>query len=237
MNVGSAGYCAADGEHIWVSRGATGQLVQVRPARGAILGTWAGAPAARRLVVAAGRVYAAAAPASQPGALYLLDPRQGPTAMTLAAANLGNDATGLAFDGARLWTANLSGSVSIITLQAAIPYPVTTVSAGFTSPTGILYDGSNIWVTDNVANRLYKLNASGAIIQSVTVGAQPWQPVFDGTNIWVPNISDDSITVVQASTGAVVATITSDATNALSSPLGAAFDGERVLVATGVRTA
>jgi hypothetical protein len=37
---------------------------------------------------------------------------------------------------------NLSGFVSIITLQAA--YPVTTVSAGFTSPTGILYDGSNI---------------------------------------------------------------------------------------------
>ena len=130
---------------------------------------------------------------------------------------------------------NLSGFVSIITLQAA--YPVTTVSAGFTSPTGILYDGSNIWVTDNVANRLYKLNASGAIIQSVTVGAQPWQPVFDGTNTWVPNISDDSITVVQASTGAVVATITPDATNALSSPLGAAFDGERVLVTTGIRTA
>ncbi len=41
----------------------------------------------------------------------------------------------------------------------------------------------------------------------------PQFPVFDGTNIWVPNFFSNSITVVQASTGNVVATIASDATN------------------------
>ena len=50
------------------------------------------------------------------------------------------------------------------------------------------------------------------------------------TNIWVPNFFDSSITVVQASTGNVVATITADATNMLNGPASASFDGERVLV-------
>jgi hypothetical protein len=230
INVGSAAHCAADGEHIWVSRGASGQVVQVQASTGRILGSWTGATNSRRIVAAAGKVYVVAAPANQPGALYFLDPTQAPGAMTLAAGNLGNDATGLAFDGSRLWTANLTGSVSIITPQASPPYPVTTVSTGFTSPAAVLYDGSNIWVTDSVANKLFKLNASGAIIQTVNVGQLPWQPTFDGTNIWVPNHTDGSITVVQASTGAVVATITPDPTNLLNFPLGASFDGERVLI-------
>ena len=55
-------------------------------------------------------------------------------------------------------------------------------------------------------------------------------PVFDGTNIWVPNLLGNSITVVQASTGTVMATIAADANNLLSDPSAATFDGERVLV-------
>jgi 6-phosphogluconolactonase len=54
--------------------------------------------------------------------------------------------------------------------------------------------------------------------------------VFDGTNIWVPNENSNSITVVQASTGNVVATISADANNKLSGPTTASFDGERILV-------
>jgi YVTN family beta-propeller protein len=46
----------------------------------------------------------------------------------------------------------------------------------------------------------------------------------------VPNQGDSSITVVQASTGNVVATISADASNQLNFPTSASFDGERVLV-------
>lgn len=52
----------------------------------------------------------------------------------------------------------------------------------------------------------------------------------DGANIWVPNGMDSSITVVSASSGAIVATIPADASNKLSGPVQTAFDGERVLV-------
>ena len=58
----------------------------------------------------------------------------------------------------------------------------------------------------------------------------PVYPAFDGANIWVPNQGSNSITVVQASTGNVVATIMADPSNLLDAPDTAVFDGERVLV-------
>jgi DNA-binding beta-propeller fold protein YncE len=110
-------------------------------------------------------------------------------------------------------------------------FSVTTVTTGFTNPYGILYDGAHIWVTDTGAGALLKLDSVGNIIQTIAVGALPGFPVFDGVNIWVPNYNDNSITVVQAATGNVVATINSDASNQLDGPNGASFDGERILVA------
>ena len=86
-----------------------------------------------------------------------------------------------------------------------------------------------MWVTDQVANALRRLNANGAVVQTIPVGIDPGFMTFDSANIWVPDY-DGSITVVQASTGTVVATITSNAANRLSNSQAAAFDGERILV-------
>jgi hypothetical protein len=46
----------------------------------------------------------------------------------------------------------------------------------------------------------------------------------------VPNINSNSLTVVQASSGNVAATISADASNLLNAPISASFDGERILV-------
>ena len=74
---------------------------------------------------------------------------------------------------------------------------------------------------------LRKLDSSGAIVQSVPVGLHPQFPVFDGSNIWVPNLISQSVSVVRARDGMVLATLTG---NGLNSPAEAAFDGQRVLV-------
>jgi hypothetical protein len=60
--------------------------------------------------------------------------------------------------------------------------------------------------------------------------SQPLYPIFDGTNIWVPNLGSSSVSVVRASSGAVLATLTG---NGLNGPFVAAFDGQRVLVTSG----
>lgn len=64
-------------------------------------------------------------------------------------------------------------------------------------------------------------------MQTVRVGSIPAYPIFDGTNIWVPNADSNSVSVVRASTGQVLATL---AGKGLNDPGVAAFDGERILV-------
>ncbi len=220
--------CAADGQDIWTTT--LGQLVQVQANTGKILGTWTGATDSYGVLVAAGKIFVTGT--TSPGSLYVIDPTLPPGAVTVAATTLGVSPQGIAFDGTNLWTANEGppGSVSIITPQSTTPYPVTTVTTGFTNPWGILYDGSHIWVTDFGKNALLQLDSVGNIVKTVTVGNLPQFPAFDGTNIWVPNLGDNSITIVQAATGNVVATITANASNKLVSPTGGSFDGERVMV-------
>jgi hypothetical protein len=215
--------CDADGADIWLTT-AAGTVVEVQANTGKVLGTWTGASGAAGVVAVAGKIFVAGYGA---GSLYEIDPTQSPGAVTLVATTLGMEPAGIAFDGNFLWTANADGSVSGIAPTS--PYAVYNVSTGFTSPTGILFDGANIWVTDLGAGMLFKLDL-GAIVQSVPVGVFPQSPVFDGANIWVPNYVSNSVTVVQASTGTVVATINADASNHLNHPTAASFDGERVMV-------
>ena len=72
-----------------------------------------------------------------------------------------------------------SGSVSIVTPGATIPWTVTTVTAGFNTPDGALHDGANIWVADALLNgTLLKLGSPGPFSETVTVGIAPGFPAF-----------------------------------------------------------
>jgi hypothetical protein len=172
-----------------------------------------------------GRVFAVGN--ASPGSLYRIDPSQAVGAVTTVASTLGNLALSPAFDGSRIWVSNMGGSVSIVTPGATIPWTVTTVTAGFNTPWGALFDSANVWVADEGANTLLMLDSSGSVLATVTVGVSPRFPVFDGGNIWVPNSGSNSVTVVRAANGAVLQTLTG---NGLDSPRAAAFDGQRILV-------
>jgi DNA-binding beta-propeller fold protein YncE len=222
-------YCAADGQFIWVENAVFGEVEQVDASTGTILGTWTNATFATGVVSAAGKIFVAGE--TSPGKVYVIYPTGSPGPVGVAATGLGNQPLSMAFDGTNLWTANYGGgSVSIIPILASTPYTVTNVSAGFTNPWSLVFDGAHIWVVDAGAHKLFKLSAAGAILQTVAVGANAQFAGFDGANIWVPNFDDNSITVVQASTGAVVATIVTNANNLLNGPEAVSFDGERVLV-------
>lgn len=100
---------------------------------------------------------------------------------------------------------------------------------GFLGPEGLLFDGTNVWVTDQ--NKLRRLDANGAILQTVDLTYPGHQPVFDGANIWVPESDGvlSSVKVVRAATGEILATLPMPDL-ADSSVRTAAFDGRRVLV-------
>lgn len=221
-------YVESDGSDLWVANTGGGTISRVRASDGKLLETWTAATSAFGVLAAKGMIFIAGF--QSVGALYQIDPSQPPGAVTLVTNSLGAFPRGISFDGTRVWTANSGGSVSIVSLDPLIS---STVTAGFSNPFGILDDGSNIWVTDATAAKLFKLDQSGAIIQAVDTGSSPAFPVFDGTNIWVPNTNSNSVTVVRASTGAVLATL---AGNGLNSPFTAAFDGERVLITNVIGT-
>jgi hypothetical protein len=219
-----------DGTDLWVANRVSDSVMRIRPGDGKVLDTWTGADAASGIVAAMGRIFVTGQ--TNPGALYVIDPTQPAGAVTTLTSSLGIAPLGIAFDGSRICTANFDGSVSIVSLN---PTMVTTVSTGFTSLVGMLYDGANIWVTDRGPNTLHKLNSDGSIAQTINVGTNPLHPVFEGTNIWVTNTDSDSVTVVRVkgvvgnplATAFVLATLTG---NGLEEPIQAAFDGERILV-------
>jgi hypothetical protein len=216
----------SDGEDIWSSDLWSGSVKRLHASDGKLLGVWTGVPTAWGLCVADGKIYTASA--TTPGQLSVINPKLAPGPVTVGANNLGGKTQYLAYDGEYMWTADYSGSVSQVNIHASMPWPVSIFSAGFSHPNGILYDGNNIWITDAGDDTLKKLDPiDGSVIQTVPVGDNPHSPVFDGANIWVPNFSSNSITVVRASSGVVLATLTG---NGLDKPAMAAFDGERILV-------
>lgn len=223
---------ATDGLDLWVTNGPTDAVSRIRSSDGRLLETWTGASGASSPLSAAGKIFVTGD--LSPGRLYRIDPSQPAGAVTTLASNLGANPHGIAFDGSLIWTANLavSGGVSIVTPGATIPWTVTTVTSGFSILSAIVYDGNNVWVSDESVGRIFKLDASGAILQTVTVATSPLAMVFDGANLWVTHNSS-AISVVHASTGAVLATLTG---NGLNGPSAAAFDGQRILVSnlTGV---
>jgi hypothetical protein len=216
----------SDGAELWVPNLVSGSVSRVRGSDGKVTETWSGATSAYGVVVAMGQVFVTGA--TNPGVIYQIDPRQPVGAVQVLQSIAGIRPHGIAFDGARLWTANLGspgvGSVTSITLSSAVE---NTVTSGFSRPEGILYDGSNIWVTDSGDNTLKQLDAAGKILHVVPVGSGPQNPVFDGINIWVPNSLDNTVTVVRAATAAVLQTLSG---NGLRAPMAAAFDGQRIMV-------
>ncbi|HTN72621.1 MAG TPA: hypothetical protein VMO00_16190 [Methylomirabilota bacterium] len=215
-----------DGADLWVA--VSGQVARVRASDSKLLETWTNATGATNLIPVKGSIFVGG------NSLYLIDPTQpaGPVAMI---DNLPTPAHGIAYDGRFIWTANAAfsgtgGSVSSVNVYP--PYTISHGFVGFTSPEGILFDGSNIWVTDLGDDKLKQLDSSGNIIRSVSVGDAPGHAAFDGTNIWVPNQvggGTGTISVVRA-TGALAGTVLATLSgNGLSDPLQVAFDGERML--------
>ena len=62
------------------------------------------------------------------------------------------------------------------------------------APGGVVFDGKEIWVTNEDSNNVMRLRPSdGAVLETVTVGTLPLQVTSEGANIWVTNGRSDSV--------------------------------------------
>jgi DNA-binding beta-propeller fold protein YncE len=213
----------SDGELVWVANFVGNSISCIQASDGKLIKTYTGVTKPRALVVARGKIYVAG---NEPaGKLYSIDPTSASSTATFV-TDIGSNPIALAFDGEFIWCTNFVGNIYRINFD---PDPVVAiVDPALGIPASLIYDGANIWVIDQGDNKIKKLNGGGtSVLQDVVVGSSAQPPIFDGTNIWVPNYNNDTITVIRASTGVVLATLTG---NGLNGPGQVAFDGERILV-------
>ena len=94
------------------------------------------------------------------------------------------------------------------------------------APSGIAFDGANIWVTNYWSNSVTKLRANdGANLGTFTVGELPAGIAFDGANIWVANEVSGNVSKLRASDRASMGTYPVG-----TYPARIAFDGANIWV-------
>jgi S-layer homology domain len=214
------GPVACDGSDVWV--GSSSGMRRVRGSDGRTVEVWPGVYGGQ-VLAAMGRIFVAT---GDPGQLYMIDPSQPPGSAVLVADGLGGDPQSIAFDGQRIWTGNRVGhSVSIVQPGAATPWSVTNVTQGFDSPMGVVYDGTNMWVSDAPVGKIHRLDSSGAILNSYLVGDGVGVPLYDGANLWIPTCC--GISVMRPADGTSVGGVPAPANG---TPVRLAFDGRRILL-------
>lgn len=95
-------------------------------------------------------------------------------------------------------------------------------------PSGLAVDQTHaaVWVAMFAANEVVEFAQNCATIRTVSTGNNPNGVAFDGTNVWVANYGSNTVTKINASTGAVIGTY-----GVGVNPRGVAYDGFRIWVA------
>lgn len=111
---------------------------------------------------------------------------------------------------------------------AQIGQPVQSFPSPENRPTGLTWDGQNLWIADIGTNRIYKLNpANGTVISSIsgpvdaTINGLAW----DGTDLWCSDNGDaNKIYRLDKNNGNILQSISLSS----GSPRGITFDGTNI---------
>ncbi len=110
----------------------------------------------------------------------------------------------------------------------ALPGTNFALPVGAIGPSGIAFDGTNIWTANYNTNNVSRINAATGVGFNFALPAgasRPFGIVFDGTNIWTTNFNSNDVSRIDAATG--VGTnfaLPAGATN----PQGITFDGSNI---------
>jgi YVTN family beta-propeller protein len=145
---------------------------------------------------------------------------------------------GVAFDGTNIWIANSTtgpaltptGRVSKINpATGAIIAEFPTSATANSGPVGVAFDGTNIWVTNNTAGTVSRIDrTTNAVTEFPTSNssAEPWGVAFDGTSIWVANGVTNHVSKIDPVTGSILFEVNT----AGVLPQEIAFDGSSIWV-------
>jgi hypothetical protein len=126
----------------------------------------------------------------------------------------------------------LTKTASVTSSQIAPNISSTSFRVG-AQPTGMLFDGNYVWISNNSSNSVTKLQPDdGTVLGTFSTGSYPVGLAFDGVNIWVAdfgfNGAGNTATVLSARTGRPVPF---SPVPVGQGPRGLAFDGANIWAA------
>jgi hypothetical protein len=158
--------------------------------------------------------------------IYQLDPATG--THTLLFIGEQEDAFGLSFDGAYLWTTDHAGSSSVPAQAIKLDWDGNVIEQ-FDLPdhymSGIACDGEDVWVSRYYPDpgHLYKLDGGGAVLHEFDgPDDQPWDLAIGENTIWIADYWGDTLFSVDPLTGAVIQSHASEGVE----PAGIVWDGQ-----------
>lgn len=131
-----------------------------------------------------------------------------------------------AYDGEKLWVSRETVITRINSLA-----PSTTNLTGFTFAEYMVFDGRYLWVADQGASNIVKVDpypTTPVKVTTLSLASRPMGITFDGTSVWSVSDTGEVVYKINTVTG-VVTTI--DVSSWLTSPTLITFDGYTVVVA------
>jgi YVTN family beta-propeller protein len=97
-----------------------------------------------------------------------------------------------------------------------------------TGPSGIAFDGQNLWVTNSGNNTLSEVSTDSlTVIKTVASGGlRPTGIAYDGTNVWVTHSNSNNIAKIRTRDGALLGTLPTGV-----DPVNPVYDGTNIWVA------
>ena len=132
----------------------------------------------------------------------------------------GNWPVSMAYDGKNIWVGNVfeNSLAKLDPKSGNILFKVSTAD----EPYEVLKAGNHIWESNFNTNSVSKYALDGTLAGTYSTGSGACGLAYVGTNIWVTNFLGNTITKLDAGTGAVLGTFSSGGTN----PYSLTFDGK-----------
>ncbi len=138
--------------------------------------------------------------------------------------------TGMAWDGAHLWVADLA--TATVTELDPQGKPLKTLEAPGYAPSGLAWDGKRLWILDATDKAVYALNPeSGITERALALDLDtPEGLAWDGTALWVADAKAGLISRLDDQDGTTYASFPSPLAGRKSQEIGLAFTGKVLYV-------
>lgn len=200
-----------DGTNVWVANNTGNTVSKLSASSGALLGTYSVDRSPRALAFDGTYVWVASASAST---IAKLNPSNGTQVAKYTISNATNNyPVSLVSADGKMWFANQTGGAVSNISASGIVGPAW--NTGGAAPVSIVFDGASIWLANANSGTLSQFNTSGTRLAVVGAGTDPEALAVDAppagasdtaTYLWAANYSADTVTKVNAATGAIVDT-------------------------------